>query len=134
MTNRDLIALLAKEDPDAEAMLVVDIQGELELRPVGAVRATNLWLENDIYLVVSDGTGFRGVVLDPDHTVDENIARKRELERTSRLKDLRDALPIDPAIPAISVMCLDSDFGFYKVRCTLNKGHAGMHSDGIHIW
>lgn len=135
MTNRELIARLSQEDPDAEVMLTVDIQGELELRPVGGVRPANLWLENDIYLLVTGALGFKGVILDPDHTVDENLTRTRELARLSHIQEKRDALP--PVDPMITELCMDWEFGlgpFATHSCLEPKGHAGEHTNGTESW
>lgn len=75
MKVRELIEKLGSQDPTAEALLIVDIQGMLEYRPVGEVRSATLIEESDTY---------QGVVLDPDYAIDEARAIKNEEDRLAR--------------------------------------------------
>ena len=133
MTNRELIEILSREDPGAEVMLAVDIEGMLEFRPVGGVRPTNIWLENDTYMLGE--AGFKGVILDPDHTVDEYRARMQELAQQSRIREKQDALP--QTDPVITELCLDWEMGygpFFTHHCVDRKGHVGQHTNGTVYW
>lgn len=94
MKTQELIEKLRLEDPEAEVLLSVDIQGTLEFRPVGAARSCNFHIAG-YTLHLDPAYPRKGVILDPDHTLDEAQERKNEEDRKARLKAKWALLPDD---------------------------------------